>query len=125
MFYIKAEGKKYAGVHILLDMWYQSEPSIDTVKIFIEKVLQLSGSKMIEIMSHEFNAHGGISVLALLSQSHISFHSWPEYKYAAIDIFLCGDILYDELSAIIEKVFLPQRIEISLHNRGIIVENAP
>lgn len=125
MYYIEAEEKKYAGVHILIDMWYQSEPSIDTVKFFIEKILLVSGSKLIEIMSHEFNAHGGISVLALLSQSHISFHSWPEYNYAAIDIFLCGNIFNDELAAIIEKVFLPQKTEINLHYRGIIVEKAP
>ena len=34
---------------------------------------------------------GGVSVLALISESHIAVHTWPEYKYAAVDVFTCGD----------------------------------
>ena len=34
---------------------------------------------------------GGVSVLALITESHIAVHTWPEYKYAAVDVFTCGD----------------------------------
>ncbi|MEM0454775.1 MAG: adenosylmethionine decarboxylase, partial [Nitrososphaerota archaeon] len=34
---------------------------------------------------------GGVSVLALITESHIAIHTWPEYRYATVDVFTCGD----------------------------------
>eukprot|EP00505_MAST-04D_sp_SCG-Rhode-Island_P001217 Stramenopile-MAST_4_protein_1217 len=45
---------------------------------------------LLDINMHEFQPHG-ISGVAVLAESHISVHTWPEYGYAALDIFTCGD----------------------------------
>jgi S-adenosylmethionine decarboxylase len=53
---------------------------------------------------HTFNPHG-ISGMIIIAESHISIHTWPEYGYAAIDIFTCGDAIHPEVAAkfLIEK----------------------
>jgi len=39
---------------------------------------------------HNFGEGSGVTGVVLLAESHISIHTWPELKYAAVDIFMCG-----------------------------------
>ena len=48
-----------------------------------------SGATLLSLTSHKFEPQG-VTALALLSESHISIHTWPELGYAAIDAFTCG-----------------------------------
>lgn len=48
---------------------------------------------LLNISSHKFSPQG-ITIVALLSESHISIHTWPEKEYAALDIFTCGETTY-------------------------------
>ena len=47
---------------------------------------------------HTFNPHG-VSGMIIIAESHLSIHTWPEYGYAAIDIFTCGDTIHPEIAA--------------------------
>ena len=49
-----------------------------------------TGASLLKIFLHEFPSSGGITGVALLAESHMSIHTWPEKEYAAIDIFMCG-----------------------------------
>lgn len=53
---------------------------------------------IVEISFHKFSPFG-ISGVVVIAESHISVHTWPEYGYAAIDIFTCGDALKPEIAA--------------------------
>jgi S-adenosylmethionine decarboxylase len=48
------------------------------------------GATLLNIFLHEFPSSGGITGVALLAESHMSIHTWPEKGYAAVDIFMCG-----------------------------------
>ena len=48
-----------------------------------------------DVVFHEFNPFG-ISGVVVIAESHLSIHTWPEYRYAAVDIFSCGDVLQPE-----------------------------
>jgi S-adenosylmethionine decarboxylase len=49
-----------------------------------------AGATLLRIQLHHFGAGSGVTGVALLAESHISIHTWPECDYAAIDIFMCG-----------------------------------
>jgi len=49
-----------------------------------------AGAKLLELRVHHFGANEGVTGVALLAESHLSIHSWPEHGYAAVDLFLCG-----------------------------------
>jgi len=55
-----------------------------------EAVLQ-AGATLLHIHLHHFTPNGGISGVAVLAESHISVHTWPERNFAAFDVFMCGD----------------------------------
>jgi S-adenosylmethionine decarboxylase len=50
-----------------------------------------SGATLLKTQLHHFGEGGGVTGVALLAESHISIHTWPECDYAAIDIFMCGE----------------------------------
>jgi S-adenosylmethionine decarboxylase len=49
-----------------------------------------SGVHLIRLQMHKFGNGRGVTGVALLAESHISIHTWPERRYAALDIFMCG-----------------------------------
>ena len=53
---------------------------------------------IIDVSFHEFNPFG-ISGMVVIAESHLSIHTWPEYSYAAVDIFTCGDVIKPEVAA--------------------------
>lgn len=79
------------GVHILLDL---HGPVTLTDKARLDAALlgaaRAGGATVLSCHLHEFGEGGGITGVALLAESHISIHTWPERDYAAVDIFMCG-----------------------------------
>lgn len=53
---------------------------------------------IVDVSFHEFNPFG-ISGMVVIAESHLSIHTWPEYSYAAVDIFTCGDVIKPETAA--------------------------
>lgn len=58
-------------------------------KIFVEAALK-SGAEIREVAFHKFSPHG-VSGVVVISESHLAIHTWPEFNYAAVDVFTCGD----------------------------------
>ena len=58
-------------------------------KIFLEAA-KLGNATVVNECFHEFSPYGITGVL-VIAESHISIHTWPENKYAAVDIFSCGN----------------------------------
>ncbi|WP_438729795.1 adenosylmethionine decarboxylase [Parasphingorhabdus sp. DH2-15] len=90
----QAEGPPQAkGTHVLLDIY--GVKRLDD-PAYLEDVMRQSasaaGAHIIGAHFHHFGLEQGVTGLLLLAESHISIHTWPERDYAAIDLFLCGNI---------------------------------
>lgn len=106
-------GKKHeksAGIHILLDFW--GAKNINSVK-FARKALvdavRASKFKLLKIDLHKFSPQG-VSGVAIIAESHISIHTWPEYDFVAVDIFLCGGKNPKPAINSLKKSFQPKKI---------------
>jgi len=82
-----------ASVHYLLDVYGVSPRLLDD-ELFLRDLLENSaiacGAEVLDTTSHKFEPQG-VTALCLLSESHISVHTWPEKGEAAFDIFTCGE----------------------------------
>ena len=77
------------------------------------------GATLLHIHLHHFTPNGGISGVAVLAESHISVHTWPERGYAAFDIFMCGDAQPEKAIPILKGAFKPERIMVGEQLRGV------
>ena len=82
---------KHLGTHILAE-FHGCINLNDAVMLKDEliKAAQAAGATVLNAYTHQFSPQG-ISGLVLLQESHLSIHTWPEYGYAAVDIYTCGD----------------------------------
>jgi S-adenosylmethionine decarboxylase len=115
----KLKKQKSLGIHLVADFWFgkKIENPKELEKILIETAKK-SGNIPLEFSYHKFNPQGLTGVL-LLAESHITFHSWPEYDYLGIDIFSCGRNAKPEKGLkYLKKVLKPKRVEISIIKRG-------
>ncbi|MBN1412909.1 MAG: adenosylmethionine decarboxylase [Spirochaetales bacterium] len=82
----------YLGRHILIELFECSHEKLKN-RDFIEKVLKEAAAHanatVVSENFYNFDVHG-ISGVLLIKESHITIHTWPEYGYAAIDLFTCG-----------------------------------
>jgi S-adenosylmethionine decarboxylase len=81
----------YQGQHLIADL-HEATGLDDLARV--EQALRLgaaaAGATILQVMLHPFGPGQGVTGVALLAESHISIHTWPEHHYAAIDIFVCG-----------------------------------
>ncbi len=77
-----------------------------------------AGATLLHIHLHHFTPNGGVSGVAVLAESHISIHTWPERDYAALDVFMCGDSQPEKAIPVLERAFEPDTVEVGEHLRG-------
>lgn len=114
-------GDQYAGRHILADFWgVLRMGDLDFIQKAIEDSAHKAGATILHSYYHPFGEGMGVSGVTVLSESHISIHTWPERDFASLDIFMCGDcdpqIALDHLV----EVMKPESVEQSLNRRGLI-----
>lgn len=89
---------KYLGKHYILEL-YDCPADLLSDPQFIEKKMNTAAIKMeasiVNSNFHHFNPYG-VSGVIIIKESHLTIHTWPEYGYAAIDIFTCGKIYMDK-----------------------------
>ena len=118
--FIINKNEEYAGSHILLDLWnVEFNNSIKSLKKIILESIKLSGATLLHIHFHRFGKEQGISGVAILAESHISVHTWPERNFLAFDIFMCGDTRPDLAAKHLIKALNPNRKVIKLIKRGV------
>ncbi len=71
---------------------------MDVVKDILVGAARACGATIVDVAFHEFNPFG-VSGVVVIAESHLSVHTWPEYRYAAVDIFTCGDVIRPEDAA--------------------------
>lgn len=117
--FIQRNGLEFAGTHLLLDLWGASDlDDLQRMEQAMRDIVDACGATLLHIHLHHFTPSGGISGVAVLAESHISVHTWPERDYAAFDVFMCGDAQPENSVAILKRAFFPRKIEVYEELRG-------
>ncbi|HBF33928.1 TPA: adenosylmethionine decarboxylase [Candidatus Sumerlaeota bacterium] len=111
---------KFAGIHLIIELWkarHMTDPTI--IETLMKQAVEACGATLLSIDLHVFSPGGGVSGVAVLQESHISIHTWPEYEYAAMDIFVCGTIDPYKALPVLKDGFEPETIQVVELKRGI------
>lgn len=114
---------RFAGIHLLVELW-QGNHFTDPVQIrrILTEAITACGATLLSMDLHVFTPNGGVSGVAVLQESHLSIHSWPEYEYAALDVFVCGTIDPYRALPVLKRGFSPERMQVVEIKRGIMAE---
>lgn len=86
---------KLIGLHVYGNIYepdLKVADDLETLKKIVLKAVGIAKMTLVEVKAWEFGGKkGGISVIALVTESHIALHVWREYKYATLDIYTCGE----------------------------------
>jgi S-adenosylmethionine decarboxylase len=119
--FVTREGLTYAGQHIILDMWDgQGFDDRDFIEDTFRQAVEAANATLLHIHLHCFSGGGGVSGVAVLAESHISIHTWPERGYAAVDVFMCGDASPLKAVEVMRRAFSPAHSSVAEHKRGIV-----
>ncbi len=81
------------GRHLILDLYNCDRDLLDDyeeLERLLQVALNMAGANILRVFGEKFQPQG-VTLLALLAESHASIHTWPELGYAAIDLYTCGD----------------------------------
>ena len=119
--FITRNGLTYAGSHLIIDLWEaEGLADRDRIEVALIEAVKAAGATLLHIHAHKFEDGGGISGVAVLAESHISVHTWPEKGFAAFDVFMCGDAQPRKALDVFKRAFNPGRIVVGEHKRGVV-----
>jgi S-adenosylmethionine decarboxylase len=122
-YWVDRDGKRYAGRHLLIDMWgAMNLDHLEVVRNAILDSVNACNANLIDLTLHQFTPNGGITGAAVLSQSHLCIHTWPEESFVAIDLFVCGLNDPTLILPVLQAAFRPDKVEVSEHKRGLTVD---
>lgn len=119
--FVEREGLRFAGTHLILDLWQASNlDNLEIVENALRQATEAAGATLLSIDLHSFTPTGGITGVAILAESHISIHTWPEHAYAALDIFMCGKASPHKAIDVLRLAFTPGKLVLAEHKRGLM-----
>ncbi|TNF56001.1 adenosylmethionine decarboxylase [bacterium] len=111
------------GKHLLIELRECNTKILSDLKRVQDVLItaaKVADATIVEVAFHEFSPFG-ISGMVVIVESHLSIHTWPEYNYAAVDIFTCGDILKpDKAVAYLIEKFQSKNPSVVELKRGIL-----
>lgn len=112
------KGVRCAGVHLIVDLHgAEGLDDIDLIENTLRRCVDAAGATLLHIHLHHFQPNG-VSGVAVLAESHISIHTWPENGYAALDVFMCGDAEPDACIPVLREAFKPRKVGVNELLRG-------
>jgi S-adenosylmethionine decarboxylase len=118
-YFIERDGVRFAGTHLLIDLFgAQRLDDLKHIKETLKRCVEVAGATLLHIHLHHFTPNGGVSGVAVLAESHISIHSWPEVGYAALDVFMCGHAKPHMAVDVLNEAFKPERTVVKEHLRA-------
>lgn len=107
------------GKHILLDLYGAERlTDLNLIEEALQKAATICGASVLKTNLHSFGENGGVTGVALLAESHISIHTWPELNYAAIDIFMCGKCEPELAIEPLKRFFNASESAVNIVHRG-------
>jgi S-adenosylmethionine decarboxylase len=117
-FFVERNGTRGAGVHLIVDLHGGRRLNdIDHIDSVLRRCAEAAGATLLHIHLHRFQPDG-VSGVAVLAESHIAIHTWPEAGYAALDLFMCGKTNPDHCVPILREAFAAKRVDVRELLRG-------
>ncbi|WP_350333848.1 adenosylmethionine decarboxylase [Coralliovum pocilloporae] len=117
--FIVKNGVRCAGTHLIIDLHDADRlDDLEHIEQTMLECVEKAGATLLHIHLHHFQPEGGVTGVAVLAESHISIHSWPENRYAAFDVFMCGDAKPELCVDILRNAFSAGRVVVGEHLRG-------
>ncbi len=113
----------HQGKHLLLELYrcdYEKLNDESFLRCTLNRAAKLAKATVLNLISNKFEPQG-VTALALLAESHISIHTWPESNYSAVDIFTCGQNMEPELAG----QYLIETLKAEEHFLRVIQRNPP
>ena len=114
---------EFEGKHLLLELYNCDSFKLNDesyIRCVIDHASKFANATVINLVSHKFQPQG-LTAIALLAESHLSIHTWPESGYAAVDIFTCGKNMKPELAC----EYLIDSLESSKHYLKVLRRKSP
>ena len=109
--------------HLLLELYrcdYEKLNDESFLRCTLNRAAKLAKATVLNLISNKFEPQG-VTAIALLAESHISIHTWPESNYSAVDIFTCGQKMLPELAS----QYLIEALKAEEHFLRVIERNPP
>jgi S-adenosylmethionine decarboxylase len=109
------------GLHLLADFYGVGAPQLRdaaALEALLRAAARQAGAQVLGSHFHAFGEEDGVTGVVLLSESHISVHTWPESGFAAIDIFMCGSADPERALEELARVLRPARRQVTRAHRG-------
>ena len=111
-------GVRCAGVHLIVDLHGAERlDDIEHIEATLRRCVEAARATLLHIHVHHFQPNG-VSGVAVLAESHISIHTWPDAGYAALDVFMCGSADPDKCIPVLREAFSAQRVGVNEILRG-------
>lgn len=115
------------GKHLLIELYDCNSELLDNlewVKATLVEGAKRARATIVDVVFHEFNPFG-VSGVVVIAESHLAIHTWPEYRYAAVDIFSCGEALRgSEAASYVIEQFGAARVSMVEMQRGVFLSGA-
>lgn len=119
-YFVERNGVKFAGTHLLVELWgAKNLGDLTVTDQMLRDSTTAAGATLLHVHLHHFGPGAGLSGVAVLAESHISIHTWPERGYAALDIFMCGSCDPYKAIPVIKRAFEPATVQLSEQKRGV------
>ncbi|MEX5565343.1 adenosylmethionine decarboxylase [Pseudophaeobacter sp. 1A16562] len=116
--FIRRDGKVFAGTHLIIEVMNGTGLDCETrIQNAFRKCVEVCGATLLHIHTHKFSPQG-VSGVAVLAESHISVHTWPEIGYGAFDVFMCGDAEPWRAVGVLKEAFSTDQVEVRELLRG-------
>jgi S-adenosylmethionine decarboxylase len=112
------QGVRCAGVHLIVDLdGAKRLDDIDHIEATLRRCVEAARATLLHIHLHHFHPNG-VSGVAVLAESHISIHTWPDAGYAALDVFMCGSANPDACIPVLREAFSATHVGVNEILRG-------
>lgn len=112
---------KALGRHLIIELFdAQNLNDAALLDSALRETVEAIDGTLLDCRVVQFPVHG-VTGVAIISESHVAVHTWPEYGYAAVDIFTCNmDVDMQPGIDVMKKYFAPGRIDVQQVKRGIL-----
>ena len=107
--------------HILIELFECNKDTLNkllSIQDLLEHAAITAQATIVKSVFHEFSPQG-VTGVVIVEESHLSIHTWPEYGYASVDFYTCGECLPESAISVISEGLSAERVEVMLVERGL------